>query len=199
MLSRKEETHLLFSPLPHFMHKMNLETTRLNLRPFQKSDVDHAFAVLGDAGTMLFYPSPYSKEQVGTIIRRNIESFETHGYGLFAVLETDTGAFVGDCGITVQNIDGQVEFEIGYRIRKDRWGLGYAPEAAEAIKSYGFQHLRMKKLCSYMPSDHIQSRRVAEKIGMQLEKEYQNPRNRGIFTSVYSIHNPHLPIEREEN
>ena len=167
---------------------MRIETARLYLRPYREADLFDLIGVLGDSETMNFYPQPYSELQVKTIIRRNIENYERHGYGLFAVIEKATDTLVGDCGITVQNIDGQKEFEIGYRICKAKWGLGYAPEAADAMKDYGFGTLGLEKLCSYMASDHFQSRRVAEKIGMKVEKEYRNPRNRDFPTTVYSIH-----------
>jgi RimJ/RimL family protein N-acetyltransferase len=104
------------------------------------------------------------------------------------VLEKATGEFVGECGITIQDIDGVKEHEVGYKIAKEKWGRGYAHEAAAALVQYGFGTLGLSRLCSYMASDHLQSRRVAEKLGMVLEKEYRNPRNRDYLTCVYAIH-----------
>jgi len=168
---------------------MKIETARLILRPFQESDFENAKSVWGDRETMSFYPQPYSDERIKEVIFKQISTFEIEKYGLFAVLEKSGGSYIGDCGITIQNIDGIDEFEIGYRIKKECWGLGYAAEAALAVKKYGFETLKLKKLCSYMESSHKQSRRVAEKIGMKLEKEYSNPNNRNLPTTVYSITN----------
>ena len=103
------------------------------------------------------------------------------------MIETASGDFVGDCGITLQDIDGAKEHEVGYRIGKAKWGRGYAHEAAAAVVQYGFETLGLNRLCSYMASDHLQSRRVAEKLGMLLEKEYRNPGNRNYLTCVYAI------------
>ncbi|MCG8526242.1 MAG: GNAT family N-acetyltransferase [Opitutales bacterium] len=168
---------------------MMIETDRLFLRPFQESDFEDLKSVWGNRETMSFYPEPYSDERIREGISKQINTFEKHGYGLFAVLDKNTGAFLGDCGITIQDIDGVEEYEIGYHIKKEHWGLGYAPEAAWAVKRYGFETLKLRKLSSYMESTHKQSRKVAEKIGMKLEKEYLNPNNRNLPTTVYSIKN----------
>jgi ribosomal-protein-alanine N-acetyltransferase len=167
---------------------MKIETSRLYLRPYEEADLRDALAVLGDRQTMSFYPQVYSEEQVAAMIRQSIETHRRHGYGRFAVIENVSGDFIGDCGITIQNIDGKEEYEVGYRIDKSRWGRGYAHEAATAVVRYGFVVLALKRLCSYMASDHHQSRRIAEKLGMTLEKQYRNPRNRDLLTCVYAIH-----------
>ena len=164
-----------------------IETDRLLLRPFRESDFEDAKGIWGDRETMSFYPEPYSDERIRKALTRQRESFEKNGYGLFALIEKSSGAFVGDCGITLQDIDGVQEYEIGYHIRKTHWGLGYAAEAGLAVKQYGFETLKLMKLCSYMESTHTQSRRVAEKLGMKIEKEYLNPNNRDLPTTVYAI------------
>ena len=43
---------------------------------------------------------------------------EKYGFGLWAVVLKETGAFIGDCGIFIQNIDGEMLPEIGYHIHK---------------------------------------------------------------------------------
>ena len=173
---------------------MLIETRRLHLRPYAETDVRDALTVLGDEETMSFYPQPYSAEQVATIIRSSIDTFRRHGYGRFAVIEKAGGEFVGECGITIQDIDGVKEHEVGYKIARAKWGRGYAHQAAAAVVQYGFGTLGLSRLCSYMASDHLQSRRVAEKLGMVLEKEYRNPRNRDYLTCVYAIHRDQAPV-----
>ncbi|TLD71726.1 GNAT family N-acetyltransferase [Phragmitibacter flavus] len=168
---------------------MKIETERLILRPFSWEDIDDEFSIVGDSETMSFYAKPYTRDEVAKIVSKNIRTFKDSGYGLFSVIEKETGSYVGDCGITLQIIDGEEELEVGFRIRKECWGRGFAPEAARAMIQYGFEKLKLEKLYSYMAKDHHQSRRTAEKAGMTLEKEYRNPRNRDIITTVYSISN----------
>ena len=171
-----------------------IETERLILRPFEESDFEDLKSVWGDSETMLFYAEIHSEEKMKEIISEQIHTFQKYGYGLFVVLEKYDGSFIGDCGITIQDIDRVNEYEIGYRIKKEHWGVGYAPEAARAVKKYGFETLHLKKLCSYMESAHKQSRRVAEKIGMKVEKEYLNPNNRNLLTTVYSTTNANQSV-----
>ena len=167
---------------------MEIETERLILRPFDEGDLDDEFSIIGDAETMSFYRRPYTREEVAEIIANNIRTFETSGYGIFAVIDRRSGEYLGDCGITIQMIDGEEEFEVGYRIKKEKWGLGLAPEAAHAMVEYGFKKLGLSKICSYMTKDNHQSRRAAEKAGMTLQKEYRNPRNLDLPTTVYAIY-----------
>lgn len=167
---------------------MKIETSRLYLRPYEEADLRDALAILGDGETMSFYPQVYSEERIAAMIRQSIETHRRHGYGRFAVIEGVSGELIGDCGITIQDIDGKEEYEVGYRVGKSRWGRGYAHEASAAVVKYGFEVLALSRLCSYMASDHRQSRRIAEKLGMTLEKQYRNPRNRDLLTCVYAIH-----------
>jgi len=169
------------------MADFSTQTARLSLRPYQIDDLDQVMRFLGDSETMSFYPSPFSKEKVIELIDRNIGTWRDSGFGLMVVVEKGSAEIVGDCGITLQNIDGRDEHEVGYRLDRRVWGRGYASEAAAAIIQYGFKALGLPKLSSYMPSDHLQSRKVAERVGMGFEKEYRNSRNRDKLTSVYSM------------
>ena len=78
---------------------------------------------------------------------------------------------VGDCGLTVQNVDGADEIEIGYHVRRDLWGQGLATEAARACRDLGFARLPVDRLISLIRPENLPSRRVAEKNGMTVWKE----------------------------
>jgi RimJ/RimL family protein N-acetyltransferase len=81
-----------------------------------------------------------------------------------------TGELIGDCGLTVQDVDGAKEVEIGYHVRRDHWGRGLATEAACACRDYGFSRYA-NRLVSIIRPENLPSRRVAEKIGMNVWKE----------------------------
>jgi len=82
-----------------------------------------------------------------------------------------SGEVVGDCGLSRQTVDGTDEIEIGYHVRRDLWGQGYAPEAARACQGYGFARLGADRLISLIRPENLPSRRVAEKTGLSLWKE----------------------------
>ncbi len=171
-----------------------IQTERLMLRPYRTDDIKPLFEIFSDEENMAFYPKPYSIKEVEIIINNNMKSFEKDRIGFFGVIHNDSSNLIGNCGITIQNIDGVQEYEIGYHIHKNFWNQGYATEAACAMMEYGFSNLQLTKLCSYMAEDHTISRKVAENMGMIVEKKYLNPKNRNLPTTVYSKINPNKPI-----
>ena len=148
-----------------------LESERLLLREFVPGDVEALSAMLSDPETMRYYPAPLDRAGVGEWIERNRRRYADAGYGLWAMVLKSSGEIVGDCGLTRQTVDGVGEIEIGYHVRRNLWGQGYAPEAARACRDYGFARLGAEQLISLVRLGNLPSRRVAEKIGMSLWKE----------------------------
>lgn len=148
-----------------------IETERLLLREFVAGDVDALAAVISDPETMRFYPKPYDRAGVESWIERNRRRYQDYGHGLWAMVLKSSGEVVGDCGLARQNVDGVDEIEIGYHVRRDLWGRGFAPEAAAACRDYGFERLRVERLIALIRPENLPSRRVAEKIGLSLWNE----------------------------
>ena len=67
-------------------------------------------------------------------IEWNLQNYEEYGFGLWAVVLRETDEFIGDCGLTIQNIDGESLPEIGYHIHKNHWRKGFGSEAASEVK-----------------------------------------------------------------
>ena len=122
-------------------------------------------ALLGDPVVMTFYPAPKSREEAAQWISWNEANYAEHGYGLW--IETHDGEFLGDCGLTWQEVDGRLELEVGYHMRSDVQGRGYATEAAAACRDLARDELHVQQLVAIIRPDNASSRRVAEKIGMQ--------------------------------
>ncbi len=101
------------------MEKMKkiLETKRLFLREMNQDDFDALYAVLADPDIMQHYPYTFDGDKVQNWIERNINRYRENGFGLWAVCLRDSGEMIGDCGLTLQNIDGEILPEIGYHIR----------------------------------------------------------------------------------
>ena len=134
---------------------------------------------------MRFYPRPYTDAEIHDWIARNIQRFRHTGLGLWAIELKDTGALIGDCGISDQDVDGVVEPEIGWHVRRSLWGQGIVTEAAVAHRDRAFGELGLRRLISLIRPENAQSRRVAEKIGMTVEQEIERA---GMRHLVYSIH-----------
>ena len=164
-----------------------LKTERLRIRALRENDVDAVFSFFGNAANLEHFPAPFTREEVSDFVSKNGDLTRGCGLGFQAVVLKSTGELIGDCGITIQNIDGIDEHEIGYYFHMAHWGNGYATEAAQCLKEFGFETLGLKRLCSYMAEDHHPSRRVAERNGMKLGKTFNNPNNRNLPTTVYAI------------
>ncbi len=147
-----------------------LETERLILRPLEMSDVDALMGIFSDPVAMRYYPSTKSRREAEEWVRRFQKSYREHGFGLWAAILKDSGEFAGQCGLVAQEVDGRDEVEIGYLFLRRFWGHGLATEAAQACRDYGFGTLGCDRLVSLIDPSNLASRRVAEKVGMRLEK-----------------------------
>ncbi len=150
--------------------KIVIETMRLWLREFIPADANALALVLSDAETMRFYPAPFDRAAVEDWIARNMRRYETNGHGLWALDLKASGEMIGDCGITLQPVDGEILPEIGYHLRRDMWGQGFASEAARACCEYGFSQLKAEFLISLIRPENLPSRKVAERNGMKVWK-----------------------------
>jgi ribosomal-protein-alanine N-acetyltransferase len=148
-----------------------LETSRLVLRRFRLDDLDALAGVLGDAETMSFYPHPFSRTECRRWIEWNLGSYDVNGFGLWAMELKDGSGFAGDCGLTVQNVDGVDEVEVGWHVHRRLWGRGLATEAGGACRDYAFDTVGVPRLISLIRPVNLASKRVAEKIGLTVWKE----------------------------
>lgn len=164
-----------------------IETERLILKEYSKTDVFELNKILSNPITMSFWPTPFTLQQTENWVNKNIERYNKDGFGRWAVLLKDSGKLIGDCGIMISDIDGKQENDLGYIIHHTYWHNGFGFESANACKDYAFSNLQIKRLCANMAFNHETSRKVAEKIGMEKEKEFYNARNRNILTYLYSI------------
>lgn len=161
-----------------------LETERLFLREMTMDDFDALYAVLSDAEIMQHYPYTFDEERVRSWIERNMDRYKNDGFGLWAVCLKNTGEMIGDCGLTLQNIEGQILPEIGYHIRRDQQRKGYAKEAATAVRDWAFGNTEYPALYSYCKYTNVGSFKTAESIGMHFEKEYEDEANKITHVSV---------------
>ena len=163
---------------------MILETERLRLREYTMNDFDALYEILSDPVTMQHYPKPYDAAGTKRWLDWSLDNYQKYGFGLWAIELKDTGRFIGDCGITMQNIDGQQLPEIGYHVHKDFWRKGYGSEAAKAVRDWAFTHTAFERLYSYMNSTNIASYSTAAAAGMKKCKEYTDTDG---MLYVYSI------------
>jgi RimJ/RimL family protein N-acetyltransferase len=148
---------------------MHPESARLTFREMSTADLDELARLLGDPEVMTYYPRPKTRSEATQWIDWNRGLYRTHGYGLWLLSAAD-GSFVGDCGLTPQLVDGVTELEVGYHVRPELQGRGYATEAAAASRDFARDVLGATRLIAIIHPDNRPSQRVAEKIGLRPEK-----------------------------
>ncbi len=164
---------------------MTIGTERLRLREMREEDFDALYAVLGDTDIMRHYPYAFDEARVRDWIARNIERYRVYGFGLWAVELRETGEMIGDCGLSMQIIHGQIRPEIGYHIRRDCQRKGYGSEAARAVRDWAFQNTPFNELYSYMKYTNVPSYSTAMANGMRQVDEFEDDVNE--ITKVYAI------------
>jgi RimJ/RimL family protein N-acetyltransferase len=144
-----------------------IETDRLLLRRFEPElDVEPMLAVYGDPEVMRFIPGgAYSGlDAVRARLAAYAREHDSRGFSFWAVVERASGEVIGDAGFGVFRQTGDVE--LGYTLRRDRWGRGYATEAARACLDAGFAHLGVARIVAVVDEENARSFHVAERIGM---------------------------------
>jgi ribosomal-protein-alanine N-acetyltransferase len=150
----------------------SLETPRLLLRPFAPADgPDHARLYAKPEVTRFLAGGPFLDEAAAQRSRAALELFVNHwaehGFGVWAVLDRATGAFVGQCGL--KYLPGSPEVEILYALDTPYWGRGVATEAAAAALGHGFETTGLDRIVAVAKPEHRASHRVMEKLGMAYE------------------------------
>lgn len=159
-----------------------LTTPRLGLRRWQPADLDPFAAMNADPKVREFFPDLMTREQTAESISRLETHFDQYGYTFFALDELNTGKFIGFTGLKcLAGADAlDLSFvpcvEIGWRLRPDAWGRGYAPEAAQACLAYAWDVMKLEKVYAYTAEHNTRSRRVMEKLGMTLSGYFDHPR-----------------------
>ena len=117
---------------------------------------------------MEFFPAPLTRQESDEMMDRLAGSFDSRGFGLWAVEVTATTTFVGWSGLWPATFAAPFTpaVEVGWRLCRAGWGRGYATEAARASMADGFARLDLDEIVSFTTVSNRRSRRVMEKLGM---------------------------------
>lgn len=147
------------------------ETERLLLREILPADEEGMFALDSDPEVQQFVGGKpittrqQSREMIGYIRQQ----YQENGIARWAVIRKDTDEFIGWAGLKFirETINNHTEYyDLGYRLIKQYWGLGYATEAARAALNYGFNQMHLKQIFAMADSRNKNSRNVLEKAGL---------------------------------
>ena len=140
----------------------NQNTERLSIRMLTENDIDSWELFLKDTDVFEYYPSTmqYNENYAHDWITKQIQRYQDEGFGLMALIDKESGVLIGQCGLIRQKLDGLDEVEIGYHIRKEYRGNGYATEAAKHFKKVAFNQLFLDSVISIIHPENIASQMV---------------------------------------
>ena len=147
-----------------------LETERLHLRHWRESDVDPFLAFYRDPQSAAVYGENVTRSDVWRRVGLLIGHWQLRGFGPWALEDKATGRFAGHGGLWFP--EGWGDIEVGYGISPEFRGLGYAVEAAQCVRDYGYREKGFERLVSYIDPDNTASRKVAERLGAVPDGEY---------------------------
>jgi [ribosomal protein S5]-alanine N-acetyltransferase len=151
-----------------------VHTERLTVREFTLADLDGLAALYGDPRVLWWEPEPFSREKTESVLRETLVRYRRDGVGEYAVLDRETGELIGQCGPVFREIEGEKLPELGWDVRSERWGRGYATEAAKAVIAHLAGRVggeRIPRLYSLIRDDNPRSQGVARNLGMSIERQ----------------------------
>lgn len=155
-----------------------IETSRLKLRDWKDSDLEPFRQLNADEEVMKFFPKTLSKEESDGFCQAIITEIKECGFGLYAVEMKETKEFIGFIGFHRATFESDFTpcIEIGWRLKKEAWGKGYATEGAKACLEYGFEELGFDEIFSFTADINEPSKQVMRKIGLGFVKEFDHPK-----------------------
>ena len=153
------------------------ETKRLIFRDWKEQDLNEFRIMNKDPRVMKYFPKTLTNEETDDFYHRIQDEFRTYGYGLYAVETKHNNDFIGFIGFHRATFTSQFTpcIEIGWRLKYDSWGNGYATEGAKACLNYGFHSLGFDQVYSFTAAINHPSENVMKKIGMSKIMEFEHP------------------------
>ncbi len=151
------------------------ETERFRLRPFIESDFNN-LRLLDTDPEIVFYLGDgkvRSEETTLKILQKHLGDYEKYGLGLYAIECKVSGDFVGRSGLIPWDIEGKLEWEIGYTLLKKYWGKGIATELAKFLRDWAKLNMPTRYVISLIHPENSQSIKVSEKVGMEFWKKVE--------------------------
>ncbi|WP_144941867.1 GNAT family N-acetyltransferase [Paenibacillus sp. 32O-W] len=155
-----------------------IETPRLQLRDWKEADLEPFSRLNADEEVMTYFSNTLSPEQTNMFYKAIVSEFQECGFGLYAVEVKENKEFIGFIGFHRATFEADFTpcIEIGWRLKKEAWGRGYATEGAAACLQYGFNELGFNDVCSFTADINEPSKNVMKKIGMSFIKSFHHPK-----------------------
>ncbi|OCT11350.1 GNAT family acetyltransferase [Paenibacillus pectinilyticus] len=157
---------------------IHIETARLLLRDWQASDLEPFCRLNADAKVMRYFPKTLTTDETITFYEAIVSELKACGFGFYALEIKETQAFIGFIGFHKATFESDFTpcIEIGWRLKQEAWGKGYATEGAKACLQHGFTKLGLRDVYSFTADVNEPSKKVMMNIGMRFVKVFNHPK-----------------------
>jgi RimJ/RimL family protein N-acetyltransferase len=131
---------------------------------------------------------PPDRDLAAQGVARWRRQWDEQGFGMCSVLVRETSEYVGWVALAVPAFLPEIlpAVEIGWRLRREHWGHGYATEAARELLRFAFTGVGLDRIVSVRHVDNLRSKRVMDKLGLRFEFQTTVPTT-GQPVVVYAI------------
>jgi RimJ/RimL family protein N-acetyltransferase len=171
---------------------ISFSTPRLVLRRPEESDIAPLMAMDADPEVMRYIGTgaiiPPDRDRALQAVTRWRKQWDEQGFGMCSAIVRETGDYAGWVALAVPAFLPEIlpAVEIGYRLRREYWGQGYATEAAAEVLRFGFTGAGLDRVVSIRDIDNVRSERVMEKLGLRFECRTTVPAT-GQLVAVHAI------------
>ena len=149
---------------------MAIQTERLILRDWREADIEPFITHTNTPAVMRWLGGVWTREEAGNALRGRLMRWQVErGFTFWAVERKADGALLGFCGLKLADTPGtSIEgvHEVGWRLREDAWGQGYAKEAAIASLDHAFEALAAPRVVAITFPQNVASWGLMERLGM---------------------------------
>ncbi len=168
---------MLRLPRGSSMAEFRYETDRLLLRDWQDSDWEPFWQATNTPAVMEWLGGVCDDAKRSAAQQRLLTYQQDHGHTFWAVERRDDGVILGFCGLKRSNQQGGPlgEMEVGWRLREDAWGHGYAKEAAAAALDIAFKRFEVDQVIALTVAPNSASWGLMKRLGMTRREDLDFP------------------------
>ncbi len=154
---------------------MDIVTSRLRLTPIGPEHTDDLVSLHADPNVAYWNAGAWSEARARSFAVEMHERWLRDGVGKWIAHRRSDGVLVGRGGLSLSVVDDQRRLELGWAVRDELRGQGFATEIGAAGLDFGFEELGHHEIVAYTEVHNHASRAVMERLDMTFVKTILAP------------------------